>query len=64
MLQEEVTKLVTTEWAGAIVLALRKDGSLRLCADNRNSGDAMIHESYPLPIVDECIESLGDSRIF
>lgn len=70
--REEVDKMLdlgviepsTSEWAAPVVFAPKKDGSLRFCVDYRRLNAVTVRDSYPIPRMDECIDSLGDERVF
>ena len=42
----------------------KKDGKLRFCVDYRRLNTMTVKDSYPLPRMDECIDSLGDASVF
>jgi RNase H-like domain found in reverse transcriptase/Reverse transcriptase (RNA-dependent DNA polymerase)/Integrase zinc binding domain/Integrase core domain/Chromo (CHRromatin Organisation MOdifier) domain len=70
--REEIEKMMTqgviepamSEWASPIVLVSKSDGSLRFCVDYRRLNAITVPDTYPLPRMDECIDSLGDAAIF
>ena len=64
MLDLKVIEPSNSEWAAPIVFAPKKDGSLRLCIDYRRLNAATIRNSYPIPRIHECIDSLGDATVF
>ena len=64
MLDAGVIELATSEWASPIVLVPKKDGSLRFCLDYRRLNAKTFPETYPLPRIDDCLDSLGDAGIF
>jgi RNase H-like domain found in reverse transcriptase/Reverse transcriptase (RNA-dependent DNA polymerase) len=64
MLKAEVIEPATTEWASPIALGAKPDGSTRFCLDNRRLKAVNVRNSYPLTRIDECIDSLGDEKIF
>jgi hypothetical protein len=64
MIAEQLIEPATCEWASPIVLVLKPDGSLRFCVDYRRLNAINVPDTYPLPRMDECIDSLGDAVVF
>ena len=64
MLQLDVIEPSNSPWAAPTVFAPKKDGSLRFCVDYRRLNDVTVRDSYPIPRMDECLDSLGDAKIF
>ena len=64
MLQAEVIEPSTSEWASPVILVPKPDGSLRFCVDYRKLNAVTKRDSYPMPRMDECIDSLGDATLF
>jgi hypothetical protein len=64
MLAEQVIETATFEWASPIVLVPKPDGSLRFCVDYRRLNAITVPDTYPLPRMDECIDSLGEGVVF
>lgn len=64
MLVEKVIELANTLCAFSIVLAPRKDGFLRFCADYRKYNADTVCDSYLIPRLDDCIESLSTQKFF
>jgi len=54
----------TEEWASPVVMVPRPDGSVRFCIDYRKLNLMTVKDPYPIPRMDECIDSLGDARVF
>lgn len=46
------------------IFAPKKDGSLHFSIDYRRLNALMIPDSYPIPRMDECIDSLRSAKIF
>lgn len=62
-LKDEVINPAVWEWAARVPLALKKNGKLRLCNDCRKLNQVSVEDHYPLPRMDECIES-RDAKVF
>lgn len=61
MLEMNVIELAQTEWASPIVFEPKNDWSRRFCVEYRKFNAVTIRESYSIPRMDECIDSLGDA---
>ncbi|XP_068233366.1 uncharacterized protein [Palaemon carinicauda] len=48
-------------WASPVVLVPKEGGGDRLCIDFRKLNAVTKPESYPLPRIEDCLESLGES---
>ena len=64
MLDAGVIEPTTSEWASPIVLVPKKGGSIRLCVDYHGLNAKNGADAYPLPRIDDCIDSLGDAQTF
>ena len=51
-------------WSSPIVLVKKKDGSTRFCIDYRKLNECTKKDAYPLPRIEDCLESLGGSKYF
>ena len=47
-----------------MLLAPKKDGTLRFCVEFRRLNALTIPETYPLPRMEDCIDNLGEARLF
>jgi hypothetical protein len=54
----------TSEWASAPVLVRRRDGSVRWCVDLRALSDRTVKDCFPLPIIEDCLDSLQGATTF
>jgi len=54
----------TGEWASPVVMVPKPDGSVRFCIDYRKLNLMTVRDAYPIPRMDECIDYLGDARVF
>jgi Reverse transcriptase (RNA-dependent DNA polymerase) len=64
MLAQQVIEPATCEWASPIALVPKPGGTLRFCVDYRRLNMITVPDTYPLPRMDECIDSLGDAVVF
>ena len=64
MLQAGAIRPSSSPWCNAVVLVRKKDGGLRFCIDFRKLNARTKKDSYPLPRIQETLESLEGSRIF
>ena len=64
MLEAGFIKPAQSACPSHVVLVPKTDGSLRFCVDYRRLNSLTIRDSYPLPRMDDCIDSLGDAFLF
>lgn len=64
MLDAGVIQHSTSCWASPIVLAQKKDGSLRFCIDYRKLNAVTTKDVFPLPLISEILDSLGAAKFF
>jgi transposase InsO family protein len=51
-------------WASPVVIVKKKDGSYRFCVDYRKLNQYTVKDAYPLPRVDECLDTLAGNQYF
>ena len=64
MLRKGVIEPSQSPWASPVVLVPKKDGKLRFCVDYRKVNEVTVRDSYPLPRMDEYLDSLGEATVF
>jgi len=53
-----------SEWAAPVVLVRKKDNGIRWCIDYRKINTITSKDSYPLPNIEECLDTLAGSSLF
>ena len=64
MLEARVIEPVQSEWASPVLLVPKPDGSMRFCVDYRKVNAVTVKDTYPLPRMDECLDSFRDTKVF
>ena len=64
MMKKDVIQPSSSPWASPIVLVQRKDGSARFCMDYIKLNAVTRKDAYPLPRIDETLDTLHGSRSF
>ena len=64
MLKKDTIQPSNSPWASPIVLVQKKNGTLRFCVDYRKLNAVTRKDAFPLPRVDDTLDTLGDSRWF
>ncbi|KAI4293436.1 hypothetical protein PAPHI01_2710, partial [Pancytospora philotis] len=54
----------SSPWNSRIVPVKKKDGSIRLCIDYRPLNKITIGDRYPVPRIDEILDTLADASVF
>ena len=64
MAAEGVIEPSQSEWGSPALLVPKPDGAPRFCVDYRRLNAVTVKDSYPLPRMDECLDTLGDAQWF
>jgi hypothetical protein len=64
MLQKGFIRLSKSPAGAPIFFVKKKDGCLRPCVDYRELNDITIKNRYPLPLISELLDRLGNAKIF
>lgn len=59
-----IERVDSSEWVSPIVVARKKDGSIRMCVDLREPNKAVVVDSFPLPQTEELLNSLAGAQRF
>jgi transposase InsO family protein len=64
LLAAKLIEPTISPWSSNVLLVRKKDGTMRFCVDYRKLNERTVKDSYPLPRLDSCLESLGGNKIF
>ncbi|EXX52028.1 gag-pol fusion protein [Rhizophagus irregularis DAOM 197198w] len=64
MLQEGLIERSTGPWAAPVVLVRKKNRKLRFCVDYRELNSITMKDAYPLPRIDDMLNSFGKAQWF
>lgn len=63
LLSKGIIRESESEYSSPIILVKKKDGSDRMCVDYRALNRITVKDRYPLPLIDDHIDRLGDKRV-
>eukprot|EP00731_Ephydatia_muelleri_P007275 Em0003g1523a len=64
MQENDIIHPSSSPWASPIVLVQKKDGSVRFCIDYRKLNAVTTKDAYPLPRIDDTLDTLCGSKWF
>ena len=64
MLQQGIVRPSTSPWSSPVVMVKKRDGTWRFCIDYRKLNSITHQDAYPLPRIDETLDSLAGSTFF
>jgi hypothetical protein len=64
LLDKKIIRESESEFSSPILLVKKKDGSDRLCVDFRALNANTVKDHYPLPLIDNHIDRLGQAKFF
>ena len=62
MLRHGIVQPSKSSYSSPVVIVTKKDGGMRFCIDYRRLNDQTKVDQYPLPRIDDALDSLSGSR--
>lgn len=63
-LQEGIIEHSCSAYSSPLVVCRKKNGDMRLCVDYRKLNKKTVKDKYPLPIIEEVLDNLSNSKVF
>ena len=64
LLEAGIIRRSSSPWASPLHLVSKKDGSFRPCGDYRRLNKITIHDSYPMPLINDVLQRMSGATIF
>lgn len=64
LLENKIVRPSSSPWSSPIVLVKKKNGAMRMCVDYRRLNAVTTKDTFPLPRMDETLDSLANCTIF
>ena len=62
MMEQGIVEPSKSPWASPVVLAPKKDGSIRFCVDYRKLNSITTRDAYPIPRIDDTLDALQEAK--
>ncbi|GFU94092.1 retrovirus-related Pol polyprotein from transposon 297 [Trichonephila clavipes] len=63
-LEQGIIRESCSDFSSPVVVCKKKDGTMGLCIDYRKLNKKIVEDRYPLPIIEEVLDKLGNGKIF
>ncbi|ETM47977.1 hypothetical protein L914_07435, partial [Phytophthora nicotianae] len=54
----------TSPWVSPVPMIRKPDGGIRFCIDYRKLNSVTVKDSYPMPLIDDILDVLGNAKLF
>ena len=62
LLENDLARHSYSPWSSPCLLVKKPDGSFRFCTDYRKVNAVTVPDCYPLPRMEDCVDSIGSAR--
>ncbi|UYV61724.1 hypothetical protein LAZ67_1006165, partial [Cordylochernes scorpioides] len=64
MLRDGIIRPSSSPWSFPVILVKKRDGKYRFCVDHRKLNDVTVKDVYPIPRIDDVMDTLQGSKYF
>lgn len=64
LLENNLAEPSNSEWASPCILVPKPDGTASMCTDYRRVNVVTRSDAYPLPLIDNIIDSVGNAKCY
>ncbi|UYV65871.1 K02A2.6-like, partial [Cordylochernes scorpioides] len=64
MLRDGIIRPSSSPWSFPVILVKKRDGKYRFCVDHRKLNNVTVKDVYPIPRIDEVLDTLQGSKYF
>lgn len=62
LLEHNLARPSSSPWSSPCILVPKPDSTFRFCTDYRKVNSVTIPDSYPMPRLDDCVDTIGSAR--
>uniref|UniRef100_A0AAQ4PM80 Gypsy retrotransposon integrase-like protein 1 n=1 Tax=Gasterosteus aculeatus aculeatus TaxID=481459 RepID=A0AAQ4PM80_GASAC len=62
LLENNFARPSSSPWSSPCLLVPKPDGTVRFCTDYRKVNHVTVPDSFPMPRVDDCVDTIGSAR--
>src|SRR4029434_4085122 len=62
LLENNLAQPSSSPWSSPCLLVPKPDATVRFCTDYRKVNHVTVPDSFPMPRVDDCVDTIGSAR--
>ncbi|GFV87087.1 retrovirus-related Pol polyprotein from transposon 412 [Trichonephila clavipes] len=63
-LEQRIIRPSSSKYGSPIVLVKKKDGTTRLCVDDRKLNRKLVKDRFPLPLIEDVLDKLQEAKVY